>query len=320
MPIKGRFTAGACVLFERPVALDAVADALGAFDIVKRSEEVTNWAFGGPSVLLAFRPEVNGYVVVDTVDQPWPDHMGDPKTDPMLFGAWSMGHFGPFTFPYGLKRAAQHSWHWPEGKTVPERHTAFVRVLASYVFGPVSGDAPIFPEGYDAVGELKFVTEVALAVMRVSGAVCYFNPNGEALRTAASLTESLRFADEHDVPPHDAWCNVRLFNVDEEWLVMDTVGNGQLGLPDLPDLEACLTKEKDYNLGQVDPFLRNTSIYVLERGEVFKDGDTIDGPGEVRWRAWVRDTSLIDPPRRTIRFFPEDGTEPLDVLFRGRES
>lgn len=94
------------MLFERPVPLDALADALREFEVVNRSDEVTDWAFGGSSLSLAFRPEVNGYVSVDTVDRPWPDHMGDPKTDPMLFGAWSMGHFGPFTFPNGLSRAA----------------------------------------------------------------------------------------------------------------------------------------------------------------------------------------------------------------------
>jgi hypothetical protein len=115
------------------------------------------------------------------------------------------------------------------------------------------------------------------------------------------------------------YSNVRLFNVDDGWLVMDTVGNGQLGAPDLPDLEVCMRKDRNYNLQSVDAFLRNTTLYVLRRGEVFRDGDTIDGPGDVRWRAWNRRCGLLEPPRRTIRFFPEDGTAPPDVLFRDRE-
>ena len=107
--------------------------------------------------------------------------------------------------------------------------------------------------------------------------------------------------------------------MDEGWLVMDTVGNGQLGLPDLPDLEACTTNKKNYDLQQIDVFLRNTTLYLLRQGEVFRDGDTIDGPGGVRWRARIRRCGLIDPPRRTLRFFPEDGTKPPDALFRDRE-
>jgi hypothetical protein len=319
MPTKGRYTASACVLFERPVALEQLERALTAFQIVNRVPEVTNWMFGGPALALAFRPELNGYVSVDTVDRPWPDHMGDPKTDPALFGAWMTGHFGPFTFPNGLARAAQHSWGWPEGKTIPPRHTAFVRIQASYVFGNVPGNTPIFPEGYDPLAELVFVTDVARAVLRIPGALCYFNPNGEALRSVQSIESSLAFTRGRNLPPLDVYCNVRLFNVDEGWLVMDTVGNGQLGTPDLPDIEACVQGAREYDLQSVDAFLRNTTLYVLRQGEVFRDGDTIDGPGDVRWRAWNRRTGLIDPPRRTVRLFPQDGTEPPAVLFRDRD-
>ncbi|MCE9568211.1 MAG: DUF4261 domain-containing protein [Planctomycetes bacterium] len=320
MPIKGRYTAGACVLFERQVSLDALVGALQNFDIAKRNNEIVHWAFGGPSVSLSFRPEVNGYISVDITDRPWPDDMGGPDSDTMLFGAWSMGHFGPFTFPQGLQRAAQQSWAWPEGKSIPQKHTAFVRILASYVFGNVSGNTPIFPENYDAIGELEFITDVAQAVLKLPGALCYFNPNGETLRTSQSIVESRAFAAERNVPPLDVYCNVRLYNVDEGWLVMDTVGNGQLGLPDLPDLEVCLKKAKKYDLQEIDAFLRNTTLYVWRRGEVFRDGDTIDGPGGVKWRARVRKNGLLSPPRRTIRFFPEDGTEPPVVLFRELET
>ncbi len=317
MPIKGQFTAGACVLFERSVSLDQLDRALVEFEVVKRLDEGSDWAMRGPSLVLALRPDVNGYVSVDTVGKPWPDHMGDPQSEPMLFGAWSMGNFGPFAFPNGLKRAMQHSWGWPEGKTIPQRHTGFVRILASYVFG---GDpnAMIFPPAYDPLAELEFVTDVALAVMKLPGALCYFNPNGETLRSVQGMEESLAFARQRNVPPLDLYANVRLFNVDEGWLVMDTVGNGQLGSPDLPDLEACMLKDKKYDLGQVDGFLRNTTLYVLRQGDVFRDGDTIDGPGRIRWRAWNRRGSLINPPRRTIRFFPEDGSKPPDALVRDR--
>jgi hypothetical protein len=318
MPIKGQFTAGACVLFERPVSLEQLAGALSAFDGVKRFPEGTDWAMRGPALVLAFRPDVNGCVAVDTVNRPWPDHMGDPQTEPMLFSAWSMGNFGPFAFPGGLKRAAQQSWNWPDGKTIPERHTAFVRILASYVFG---GDpkAPIFPPEYDPLAELDFVTDVSLAILRLPGALCYFNPNGETLRSAEALVGAREFARTANVPPLDAYCNVRLFNVNDGWLVMDTVGNGQLGSPDLPDLEACVRSDKKYNLGQIDAFLRNTTLYLLERGEVLRDGDTINGPGSVNWSAWNRRRGLLDPPRRTIRFIPHDNTNPPEALFRERD-
>lgn len=104
MPIKGFSTASVCVLFERTVAFEQLDGALTGFEIVKRiPPEVTNPVVGGPKPIIAFRPDINGYVAVDTVDKPWPDHIGDPKTPAMLFGAWATGHLGPFTFPKGLK-------------------------------------------------------------------------------------------------------------------------------------------------------------------------------------------------------------------------
>jgi hypothetical protein len=272
---QGFFAASACVLVERAVAFEQLESALTGFEIVKRiPPDVTNPVFGGPTLIVAFRPDINGYVAVDAVDKPWPDHMGDPKTEAMLFGAWSTGHLGPFTFPEGLKPARQHSWGWPEGATIADRHSAFVRIQASYVFG-VSGDTPIFPKGYDPLAELEFVTRIALAVPRLPGSLCYFNPNGEALRSAQGLEDALAFARQQDVPPLDVYSNVRLFNVDSGWLMMDTVGNGQLGLPDLPDVDACMLKDRNYSLQSVDPFLRNTTLYVLQRGEVFRDGALI---------------------------------------------
>jgi hypothetical protein len=193
------------------------------------------WFFGGPRLTIPFRREVNGYVMVDSVDRPWPDHMGDPKKAPLIFGAWSMGHFGPFAYPGGLARAGQHSWNWQLGKTIAQGHSAFLRVRSTYVFR-AKDDAPLMPEDYDPLPELEFLTRIAADLLALPQAVCYFNPNGEVLRDADALRESLNAAWWRQLPPLDAWANIRLFRSDEDWCFMDTVGNGQL---DLPDLEAC---------------------------------------------------------------------------------
>lgn len=83
---------------------------------------------------------------------------------------------------------------------------------------------------------------------------------------------------------------------------MDTVGNAQL---DIPDSEAFF-HSKSYDFNEVDNFVRNVSLYVLNEGEVIKDGDTMDGPGRVRWQARKLDNGVCDPPRRVLRWLPLD--------------
>ena len=302
MPQKGHYAAGVCVLFEQAVDIEDVIASLREFDLVGRAEdpEPGAWMFGGPSVAIAYKPEANGLVVVDAVNHPWPDSMGDPKKAPMIFGAWSMGHFGPFTFPDGLSRATQQSWVWADGKSVAEKQKSFVRIRVGYAFGDVPDDTPLLPEEYDAADELQFITKVAAALLDMPGAICLFNPNGELLRDSATLADALSYAEENELPALDAWCNVRLANASDGWLVMDTIGNQQL---DLPDIEVCLHKDKGYDLSGVDGFLRDVTHYLLENGEVIQPGDTMDGVGTT-WRFVHRKNGILMPPRPTLRAFP----------------
>jgi hypothetical protein len=105
---KGFFTQGVCLFTDGRLAIEDVKFLLQeqGFDVVKEVPAAQHEVFSGPGLTVAFLPEVNGYVAVDVVNQPWPDLMGDPKSDPLTFGAWTMGHFGPLAFPRGLARAA----------------------------------------------------------------------------------------------------------------------------------------------------------------------------------------------------------------------
>ena len=302
---KGFFTQSAMVLFERPVSLEAVAACLDPFDVVKRNEASEAPWMGGPSVLLPMRPEVNGYALVDLIDRAWPDNMGDPKVDVDLFSAWSMGFFGPLVFPQNLARAQAMSFTWKGASEIVSRHRAFVRIRSSYALG-AADDAPILPEGVDPVTELQYVTTVARALLRLPGALAYFNPNGEVLRSCDGLDEELVWCKERDLPPLPIWTNVRLFRLDSAWSLMDTVGMEQL---DVDDHEACFRPDV-YEPGAVGRFLRSTSNYIFKSGPVIAPGDTMDGPGGVRWQAHPIAQSLAPRPRRVLRWLPMDGTVP----------
>lgn len=311
---KGFFTQTVCVLLDRIPSLDEVQEALSGFEIQGTRQSPGDWTLGGPTVFVSFRPEVNGTVTVDLVDRCWPDDMGDPQDDSMVFSAWSMGHFGPFTFPGGLQRATQQSWRWDAAGDTAARHTGFLRIQMTYILG-AGDDAPVFPEDCNAMEELDFVSRIAVALLNVPGALCYFNPNGEVLSTAAILQDALEFAQEHGHPPLGIWTNIRLFHVCEGWSLMDTVGSQQL---DIRDSEACFRPEY-YVYEDVDQFLRNVSLYLLENGEIIADGDTMDGPGNVTWQARHSADSICTPPRRVLRWcplddvpLPEDFPEPTE--------
>ena len=146
MPTKGLFSQGVVILLANTISIEMIEKTLiQDYKIVKRIDKSNDWVFGGPSITISFLPEINGCISVDIVDRPWPDDMGDPKNDAMVFGAWSMGHFGPFTYPGNLERASQQCWRYPNGKTDSEVHKAFIRIRASYIFGQVDKNLPCIP-------------------------------------------------------------------------------------------------------------------------------------------------------------------------------
>jgi hypothetical protein len=292
-------------LFRRSLKLDELDPLLNAYQAVRRTEDYEHWEFRGPSIVVAFRPEVNGLCDVDIVNQRWPDHMDDAKSGVTVFGAWSMGHFGPLTFPQNLERAIQHCYQWPAGRTIAPQHEAFVRIRMSYVIG-ASKDSPIMPKDCNPVAELEFVMGIAKALLKHPAALCVFNPNGEVLYDMAFINQVESHYSAKKLPAVNLFTNVRMFKVDQEWMLMDTVGMGQV---DVHDLEVVF-RRSSFNSDAMADFLRNTSLYVVEHGEAIKDGHTIDGPGRALFRAKGFKDAFIAPPRPALRFRADNSNPP----------
>jgi Domain of unknown function (DUF4261) len=301
---KGLFSQCFCLLTDGTPTLADLKSALQDkdFEIVKSAPPQKDWRFGGPTLVVAYLPEDNGYAAVDVVNHPWPDTMGDPKSDPMTFGAWGTGHFGPFTFPGGLERASQQSWDWPDGKKVAPAHKGFVRLRLSYAFGAKDKD-PILPEDYSPLAELLFLTDMALPLLKVPGVLCYFNPNGEVLRDRATYREVRSTCKKQEQIPLPLWMNVRLFNINERLSLMDTVGNGQL---DLKDVEAVFPRAK-HDPNDIASYLRVVTGYLMGLDREMESGEEIDGPGEsdLSWTTELLKQGASPPPRRVLRLYPK---------------
>lgn len=317
---KGLFTQGMCVLLRRPVTLADLQDKLAPYDLVGMQESGVNDT-APETLVLSFRPEVGGHLLVTPASDEWPDQMGDPESAPDVFVAWSLGQFGPLAFPGCLQRAAEQSWGWEEGEDAVESHHAHIRLLISYVLGADeseeeedsdSEDVILIPDDYDPMEELRFLTKVVSTLLELPEAICYFNPGGEVLRDQNGLRQGLNYAWNFELPPLDMWTNVRLFRAEDSWALMDTVGMGQL---DMPDMEAIYDTNR-YEPAEVERFLRNASLYLMGSEEEFEDGDAADGPGDISWNAMVCDESLSDPPRETIRWIADDGSDPPESLMQ----
>ena len=70
--------------------------------------------------------------------------------------------------------------------------------------------------------------------------------------------------------------------------------------------------------GEIESFLRTATRLMLQTGEEVEDGCAAVGPGEMDWLALECADGLSDPPRPTIRWIPQDGTDPpQELLERG---
>ena len=300
---KGLFTAAACLLTDGRTTLSGLKDALSnaGLEIAKEVPASESWAISGPSLVVPYQREQNGCAAVDLVELPWPDAMGDPKSDVMTFGAWTMGHFGPFTFPGGLQRATQHCWMCEAGPTIADGHRGFVRVRIGYGFG-ASGDHLLIPPGYDPLEELTFLNRVVSALFAARGIVCYFNPNGEVLRDEESFRRDCEHSRNQGLPPLPVWSNTRLFNLSDEFGFLDTVGNHQL---DIRDIEAIFPSAQ-YEPAAIENYLGNVTLYLHGLDREMKTGESIDGPGEtgLTWTLELADEGVTSPPRSVLRLNP----------------
>jgi Domain of unknown function (DUF4261) len=161
------------------------------------------------------------------------------------------------------------TWGFPQARRVLDRCQA-VMTIGERSVGP-------FPPAQ----RLDAFRAAVLAVCRLTAPAAAWWPYGHSA-PATAVT---------GWPAADGAAERRLFRVEgsNQDVVMDTLGLQVFGLPDLQ----CHCH--DLELPRLAAYLRNAGNYVFERGDVIRNGDTIEGmlPGE-KWRC-LQEKALIPP-------------------------
>jgi hypothetical protein len=201
--------------------------------------------------------------------------------------------------------------------------TASERPVSLETYGPALGQSWSFPQARDVVARCRhavLVTDVMTSSLEYRARLDLFQ---RALRGVLEVVPCVAVHWPHSqrIVDPQVWLtkfdagnqaellgagalNVRLFNVEGPGAaggeaVMDTLGLGALGLP---DLQVHFSKRLDP--GDVARVLLNTACYVFEHGDVIEDGHTIGGiEPHSKWRC-RHEIALVAPDRAILDLDP----------------
>lgn len=300
--MKGMFTQGVAVLFSEPPSLAQLRNLLGDYEITSENPlGSSQWEMESASFRIACRPEVGGHCLLDVVSRSWPDHLSTSEREPVLYSAWSMGHFGPFASTGSLARAIEHAHRWQYAAQLAPQHLAFVRMRISYTLTS-NGPPAALPPDYDPLPELEWLIKLASHVSKHPRALAYFNPNGEVVLSPEGLQKVLDDAAQEEAPPLDAMVNVRLANL-AGWQLVDTIGMNQLDLPD----QEIVCPDGVSSSEELSAFLFDAAYHmVTTETPIVTDNSTV-GPGGTEWVATLRVSSLREPARRIVHWTETEG-------------
>lgn len=181
-----------------------------------------------------------------------------------------------------LAAAVQQTWSWPGAAAALEA----CRVSETLVLHTMS-------PSLDGRRRLDLFTRLLDAVLdRVDARALHW-----VAAQQVTSPEQFRSRLPQAGPPLAGAVNVRYFQVGgaDDTILMDTVGMQAIGLPDLQRVASGTDPEE---LGRrLHYYVR----YMWDNGDVFKDGDTVDGAGGASWRC--ERAPAHAPPERSIISF-----------------
>lgn len=178
-----------------------------------------------------------------------------------------------------LEIAYRQIWHWPEAE-YETRNCKFEIVITDLMTRNL--DYKVRVELFQ-----KFVTSIVKALKPKA---IYFPSSEKLVETIVYTSLALNIYDDYLY----GLLNIRLFNIEEKGLLMDSLGLQVFGLPDFQ------IHFKEYEPGQIFEFLRNYAYYIFENGSIVEDGNTVEGLQiGSKWKCNYNE-AYIEPKRYVI--------------------
>jgi hypothetical protein len=175
------------------------------------------------------------------------------------------------------------TWDWQQAQDAISRVKNVVSITDS------------FTEGLTRKTRLKLMHDVIASVLEISTPVAIHWLPSQRIVNPVQYKEDLGQGGQL----FSSAVNVRMFKIENsDERVMDTMGLTGLGLPDLQCYFTGL------NPAQIGLFLYQLAEYIFERGDVFRDGDTVDGLAPQQKWPIRKVESYVDPKRKVISVVP----------------
>jgi hypothetical protein len=305
--VKVLFTQQLAVLLQRPLTQEEIEELLREYSPAEYHPMQWHEDVGKASeTSILYRPELKGACFLEVVERGWTDDLCFVNEDDLPLGEGEEEWPDAGAFPGALARALTYSSAWPEAEEVVPTHSACLRLRLGYSV-PKWEDGRHVLSARDPADECSWLLRVVDRILDSPASLCYFNPVAELLLEKSAFREALRRAGGVGVALQ-ALTSIRFTKVEDNWMLADTVGMAQLGLPD----HEFFLNRNTHDVGECAAFPLSLAIYLLKNPGAIRGGHTADGPGGA-WRAEEPRRCLQDPPRKILRWCPIAG--PLPPLF-----
>ncbi len=185
-----------------------------------------------------------------------------------------------------LEPALQQSWRWREARAAVAACPVSLTLVEMLV------------QGVEYRTRLTLFNHALESVLSIAPCQALLWMPSQQFIHPAQFVEARQNKDFH---PLQFGLNIRFYRISNGQpgeVLMDTMGLAALGLPDLQ----CHFVGLDSN--QVAKVLSNSAYYLYDRGDIVKDGQTIQGiEGNDRWHC-QHETSLMPPQRIVLDLDP----------------